>query len=381
MERRKGDFSLQRVAECLSQGAGRAFTGVELDVIADFEKKTKGWRPSKEGFFIPYYALFADSDVRGWMLDKASKNVTPEEYQGLERGLGKCALPADLSRCSFRQEELDCLVAALIPKNSLLSRISPMHPDLVRDSFTTESPNILARHEMTYSNESGSTSELTEFSFGSRICRWHQKFEKIDVSLRPFRPHFWRLILEALEKHIIEKMTTALINGTLSEEQPIGILNYPCIDTITIGKDGGNPSYGHMVDLTSTIGANGITANNMIYAMTPEIQGLLQQTPRFVDSRSRTEGIVSNAPRFSSGRQIDGHEVVCENKIPKNLTKGKSNDCHAIIFGDFASIQLLLFGGIELALNSSEAFLYVRQAYDIIPCRIDSLAVIVDAQP
>lgn len=132
----------------------------------------------------------------------------------------------------------------------------------------------------------------------------------------------------------------AAIAGLGTSNQPTGILNTAGIGSVTIGANGGVPTYDHFVDLETQVAAANADVANMAYLSTPQVRGRMKKSAQI----SATTGI----PAWFQN-EINGYGGFVTNQVPSNLTKGTSTTvCHAIVFGNFAEILLGQWGDLEI---------------------------------
>lgn len=390
MKRAGKTFSCGRVLELFGASPAKgidAIDGLEREVIDEFTRDTKGWAPSRSpvSVMIPHSALLADPVTRNEIM----KGIPVERREEFAERF-KRAYEVGSTLTGFHHEVFDesFFVEALIAPAKLLSMTTKLPGELVQDLVgVTESGEVTVLHD----TEKGTRAESNGLSFGNRTFSWHQIRAMKEITQRTLDQSrfFFPRLLQVLRRDTIRGQNKALIGSlpTAIEHAPTGILNFTSIDTIAIAANGGNPTYEHMVDLYTMIEANNVSADGLCFAMTPEIKGRLQKTPRFTSSQGDSgDKILSGGSPGVMNPNIDGYKVITENNLPKTLTKGTSNDCHAVIFGDFSDIEMGFFSGLEMYLdpytlmNTNQIRVYLRQAYDFLPRHVDSFAVILDAR-
>jgi HK97 family phage major capsid protein len=128
--------------------------------------------------------------------------------------------------------------------------------------------------------------------------------------------------------------------GTL---QPLGITKSTNVGTVTIGAQGGVPTYDFLVDQEVQVRAGNV-AGELAYLTTPGIAGKLKKTQRF----ATTNGEAVWTGDLINGR-ANGARAFATNQVPSNLTKGSQTTiCHAIIAGAFQNMIIGEFGAVEI---------------------------------
>ena len=173
---------------------------------------------------------------------------------------------------------------------------------------------------------------------------------------------------------------TALINGATGGNNPVGILNTTGIGSVAIGTDGGAPTWAHIVNLWREVAVDDADVNTLAYLTTPGVAAKLMQTEKasgtaqFIWMSNNREG------------QMNGYRAVTSTLVPSALTKGANSDCHAIIFGDFSSMVIGNWAGIDITVDpytrAKEAIVVmtVNSYWDAIIRHPESFAAIKDAR-
>lgn len=166
----------------------------------------------------------------------------------------------------------------------------------------------------------------------------------------------------------------ALINGSGSEKEPKGIVNYSGLtSTSAIGTNGGRFKVDKATDMVTAIDvANMLKPGGKFgYLMRPEAkQGLATERVVQYSGQSAEDGMPVVNP-FMTDKQIEsmlGYKVRTTTLIPGTLTKGTSSTCSYVIFGDWAQVILGMWEGFELkasdvAGNSSGSAMLNRQIW------------------
>lgn len=386
-------FSFQRLL--VATRYQRELDGIEAEIMKEFsdkyESRRAGTLPPHEAVgFFPHSALLADPATRSLTLRMlpADKRKEILEHERAVYNVG--ANPAGYHHEVFDE---NWFVEALVAKAMLLRKVTLLPQELMQDLVgVVETGTATVAHV----TETGTRSELGGPSYGNRTMQWHEIYARIDVSRRSLDQSalLFPRLMNVMDRDLYRGINSALINAAGTGGSPTGILHFTGLPTVAIGTNGGMPNYGHLVDLNTRIYAGNADADGMCYVITPEIKGRLQKTPRFTNSQGDAGDMIltaSNAGHAGMSRlQIDGYDVMIENNLPKNLTKGTASQrCHAMLFGNFADIEMGMFSGMELiidgmskdSIESGQVYSYLRQAYDFLPRHVQSVAAIVDALP
>lgn len=143
---------------------------------------------------------------------------------------------------------------------------------------------------------------------------------------------------------------SAVINGSGSSNQPLGILNQGSLDIVAVGTNGGNPTFANILQQETDVATANSDIGTLGYVTTPGIRGRLKQTTPLANTVGLP--VWTGDKRIEGGLQqgtCNGYPAMASNQIPSNLTKGTSNGiCHAIIFGDWSSVLIGEWNALEI---------------------------------
>lgn len=150
------------------------------------------------------------------------------------------------------------------------------------------------------------------------------------------------LIMDDLRKAHASALDAAIFTGSGSSGQPTGILATSGIGSVAMGTNGGNLTYGKIVDLETAVGnANGLFGKPA-YVTNSKVNGFAKQTPQ-----------IAGYPLylFNDGK-TNGYDVAISNSIPSTLTKGTASQvCSALIFGNFEEVLVGGWGGLQFIVD------------------------------
>lgn len=184
------------------------------------------------------------------------------------------------------------------------------------------------------------------------------------------------LVRNDLTTVVAIELDRAGINGSGSGAEPQGIMQNNSIPTVAIGTNGGAPTWAKLVELESTIATANADTGRMGYLTSNYGRGKLKTT----------EKGSAGYPIFlwDSNNTINGYQAVATSQVPSNLAKGSGTNLTSVIFGDFASVFIGMWGGIDVNVNpysnSTNGGVRITTLLDcdIKFRRVESLAKIVD---
>jgi len=154
------------------------------------------------------------------------------------------------------------------------------------------------------------------------------------------------LIRRRLTFAVRKALDAAAINGSGSSDQPLGILNTSGVNDITVGTNGGVPTWALIVQHETETAIDNADFGKLAYLMTPGLAGLLKQTKRDVAGN----GFIWEGPNMKA--EVNGYRAFATTQMPSTLTKGSSSGtCHASIFGNWEELMIGQWGGIDILIN------------------------------
>ena len=169
----------------------------------------------------------------------------------------------------------------------------------------------------------------------------------------------------------------AAINGPGTGSAPTGILT--AVSASQIGDTNGKaPTWANIVGLESDVAANNADVGTLAYLTNAKVRGKLKVTEKFATT--------NGSPVWGDGAlPLNGYAGHVTNAVPSNLTKGNQSLSSAIIFGDFASLLVGLWGATDILVDpytggaAGTVRVRVLQSCDVALRHVESFATMVDA--
>ena len=169
----------------------------------------------------------------------------------------------------------------------------------------------------------------------------------------------------------------AAINGPGSGNAPTGILTAVTASQVG-GTNGAAATWANIVGLESDVAANNADVGTMGYLTNAKVRGKLKVTEQFATTNGK--------PVWADGAlPLNGYAGHVTNAVPSNLTKGNQSLSSAIIFGDFASLLIGLWGATDILVDpytggaAGTVRVRVLQSCDVALRHVESFATMVDA--
>jgi HK97 family phage major capsid protein len=168
----------------------------------------------------------------------------------------------------------------------------------------------------------------------------------------------------------------AAITGGGSNE-PTGLLA-SAIGSVAGGTNGLAPAWSHIVDLESAVSVANADVGTLGYLTNAKVRGKLKQVAK--------NGAASPFIWDAGNTPLNGYQAAVSNAVPSNLTKGSSSGiCSAIIFGDWSSLVMGMWGGLDLMVDpytqgaSGTVRIVALQDVDLAIRHLESFAAMKDA--
>ena len=145
----------------------------------------------------------------------------------------------------------------------------------------------------------------------------------------------------------------AIISGTGIGNEPLGILNYPGVNNIDLGTNGGALDWQSVVDMQTQIEVDNAMEGDCAYVFNAITKGKLKTTLDHATGAGRW--IWQDTANNYEGN-VAGYRARCSNQLPSNLTKGTGTNLSAGIFGNFRNVLLGNWGVLDLMTDPYTGF-------------------------
>jgi HK97 family phage major capsid protein len=147
----------------------------------------------------------------------------------------------------------------------------------------------------------------------------------------------------------------AAIEGTGTNDQPLGILNTPGVNPIIFGVNGDFPTWERLVQFETKVAVANADERTMGWVVNAKLRGELKSRQKFAGTTGET--LWQNAMQSSNQGYLNGYRVGVSNQVRGNYTKGTGTNLSAAIFGDFSRFVCAEWGEYELAADPYFKFL------------------------
>lgn len=139
----------------------------------------------------------------------------------------------------------------------------------------------------------------------------------------------------------------ATLHGSGVSPEPAGIASTGGIGAVVGGTNGGAPSWDDIVGLETEVAVDNADTGALAYITNAKVRGKLKKT--FVNATYGEVPMWTNGPE-GTGR-LNGYRAFCTNQVSSTLTKGSSNVCSAIFFGNWADLVVGFWSGLDILVD------------------------------
>ena len=196
---------------------------------------------------------------------------------------------------------------------------------------------------------------------GSAVTASNQTIDQV-----PFSPHtggvqtqYTRQFLEQTnqdaemfvrEDHaavVARGVETAALNGQGSGGYPLGILNNPQIDVLSIGTSGGAPTWTTVIAQTAAVAYFNADVGSLAFLTDALVRATLQTTLKISGSNFPIYLWNTEAPEAP----VAGYPCGITNLLPQNLVKGSGTGLHALLYGNWEDLIYAFWSGMDMIVD------------------------------
>lgn len=197
---------------------------------------------------------------------------------------------------------------------------------------------------LNWETETGAADETTP-TFDKIDLTPHRLAGYTDVTMQmlvqsPFVLEPW--IRNKLQYAYARAIDNAVLNGSGISPVPLGILNYPGVNLVSLGSSGGDITYGALVQMIAMPAADNAREGNSGFVFNTNGLASLALTPY------QAGGIEGNFILKPDTTTLWGHKFIVSNAIPSNLTETTTNLSAMIFSPRWQSAILGTWGGVDI---------------------------------
>ena len=197
------------------------------------------------------------------------------------------------------------------------------------------------------------TTDITASEYGTSLIAMSPKtvgglFTLTRRAIQQTTPAIENLVRNDLMKMLAVAVDKAVINGSGTNGEPLGIMNTSGVGALALGTNGGSLTWANILAFISMVEAANL--DGKAWLTNPQVVGKLRATQRVsgTDSRMIMEEVAALA----------GYGVTTTNSVPSTLTKGTGTKLSAMMFGDFSQTIVGGWGALEISATDSDGALF-----------------------
>lgn len=320
-------FSCQKMLTAIGRGDWSKFAPFEKEV-SDAYTEQRGEPP--QGGWVPPDVLATWGNVPGFR-----SPVTAMRTPVLKSGSGGNIVGTELLASSF----VDILYNRLI----LLQLGAMLIDGLVGD---VDFPKRTAGTVVTWVGEDGQQTEDTTTTFVATTRSPHTMAADIPASRRMLlqsTPSIEGLLRSNVTNAIAVEFESVAIEADGTSNKPTGILETTGIGAADIGTNGGTITWGAVLDNEQEVAIDNADFGSLNYLTNPKVR----RSAKEVEKVSGSGRFIWDTRSFDA--PLNGYNVGVTNNVASDRDKGTSTGvCSSLIFGNFADLLLLMWGGLDL---------------------------------
>lgn len=182
-------------------------------------------------------------------------------------------------------------------------------------------------------------------------------------------------IIGELNRQFAVVVDQQALYGSGSGVNPTGLALTSGIGAVPIGTNGGDPTWGALVDLETAVYVANADTGSLAYLTSKKAKGKLK----------KTQLVTGQSEMLWKNNELNGYPAYASNLVKSDGTKGSGTALSSIFFGNWADLILGFWGGVDIVTvqDRSQAITGLKSIvmegfYDILVRRAASFAVTPD---
>ena len=152
------------------------------------------------------------------------------------------------------------------------------------------------------------------------------------------------LVRNDLATSIAVAMDGAAVAGSGSNK-PTGVLNTSGIGSVTLGTNGGAPTWAMVTSLVREVDIDNALNGAAAFLTNGQVKAKLASTSK------QTSGVEGNFILGPDVNNLYGYPIVVSQQMPSNLSKGTGSNLSAMIFGVWSELLIGQWSGIDILVD------------------------------
>jgi HK97 family phage major capsid protein len=230
---------------------------------------------------------------------------------------------------------------------------------------------------------SGSNQTIDQVAFSPKTASAWTNYTRrfLEVANQKAEP----FVRQDLMKVVARGLDAAGFFGTGASNQPTGIANTSGVATVSLGTNGGVPTYNALVSMETQVAIANADFGALAYITNAQGRSTMKQTLKVSASTFPIYlwDVLAPVDGVPKGL-VNGYEAWVSNQLPSNLTKGTGTALSPAFFGNFEDLIFALWGGMDTIVDpysgstTGSVKIVVLQDADINVRHPQSFSIIVD---
>ena len=152
------------------------------------------------------------------------------------------------------------------------------------------------------------------------------------------------LVRNDLASSIAVAMDGAAVAGS-GTNKPTGVLNTSGIGSVTLGTNGGAPTWAMVTNLVKEVEIDNALTGTAAFLTNGQVKAKLSNTPK------QSSGVEGNFILGADVNNLYGYPIVVSQQMPSNLSKGSGSNLSAMIFGVWSELLIGQWSGIDILVD------------------------------
>lgn len=159
-------------------------------------------------------------------------------------------------------------------------------------------------------------------------------------------------VMADLRASLGQELDRVVLNGSGSNNEPLGILNNADVDLVELGDNGAALTWPALIGLETTVATANADETRAAYVTTKQARGKLQITQKIAAPGAEFIWGPARPVTLPGEGNIGGNRAVATNLMPSDLTKGTGAGLSSMIYGAWHDLIIGQWGaGLDLLVD------------------------------
>ena len=149
-------------------------------------------------------------------------------------------------------------------------------------------------------------------------------------------------------------LDAAAINGTGTNNDPVGILNTTGIGSVSLGTNGGTPVWANILALIEQVEVANVGDDARAFLGGARFKAFAMGAPK-IPASNPALGFIMDGPDT-----LAGYRFLATNLVPSNGSKGTGTNLSALIYGNWSDLLIGMWSEVDILVNPYAETAYVK---------------------